>query len=373
MLPDAFGCADGSRVETAQDWIERRRPELLDLFGRHMYGVTPPHQVEVRSSVVAEDTAALAGRATRVEVLVSFGPQPAGLSMRLRLYLPDQATGPVPAFLGLNFRGNQVVESGPDESGAGDGDRRHEPWPLARLLERGYAVATACYEDIDPDTDDFGNGVHPLFYRGGQTRPGPHEWGAIGAWAWGLRRALDVLVDDPRIDGHRVVAVGHSRLGKAALWAAAQDERFAMVVSNNSGCGGAALSRRRVGETVDAITQRFPHWFCSAFASYARKEETLPVDQHLLLALIAPRPLYVASAQEDTWADPLGEFLGACHASPVYRMLGVEGLAVDEMPAVSSPVTSRIGYHIRPGGHAMTAYDWDRFADAADRHLSRAE
>jgi hypothetical protein len=375
-----------------------------------MYGATPVEPVEASRTVVGEDATSLDGRATRVEVLVSFGPSgarpPAAVrpSMLLWLYLPNDVPGPVPAFLGLNFRGNQAVESGSPES-----DGRVEPWPLARLVERGYAVATACYEDIDPDVDDFGNGVHPLFYPDGQDRPGPHEWGAIGAWAWGLSRALDVLVgadvadgtdavdgadvaddsddgpnggrvdrgrvdrgrvDRGRVDGRRVVVVGHSRLGKAALWAAAQDERFAMAVSNNSGCGGASLSRRQVGETVEAITRRFPHWFCPAFASYAGREHTLPFDQHLLLALVAPRPVYVASAEDDTWADPYGEFLAAKHASSAYELLGVEGLAADEMPPLSSPVHSRIGYHIRPGGHALTAYDWERFADAADRHLS---
>jgi hypothetical protein len=353
-----------------------------------MYGATPVEPVEVGRTVVGEDATSLDGRATRVEVLVSFGPAgarpPATVrpSMRLWLYLPNGVPGPVPAFLGLNFRGNQAVESGSPES-----DGRVEPWPLARLVERGYAVATACYEDIDPDVDDFGNGVHPLFYPDGQDRPGPHEWGAIGAWAWGLSRALDVLVgadvadgadgaddsdigpDGGRVDGRRVVVVGHSRLGKAALWAAAQDERFAMAVSNNSGCGGASLSRRQVGETVEAITRRFPHWFCPVFASYAGREHTLPFDQHLLLALVAPRPVYVASAEDDTWADPYGEFLAAKHASTAYELLGVEGLAADEMPPLSSPIRSRIGYHIRPGGHALTAYDWERFADAADRHL----
>jgi hypothetical protein len=380
VLPDPLVCVDGSRVQTAEDWWTRRRPELLDLFARHMYGTTPAGPIDVRRTVVGEDTTSLSGRATRVEVLVSFErpaeadrPASTGPSMRLWIYLPNEASGPVPAFLGLNFRGNQAVESRSAES-----DGRVEPWPLARLVERGYAVATACYEDIDPDVDDFGNGVHPLFYREGQHRPGPHEWGAIGAWAWGLSRALDVLVDDARVDGarvdaRRVVAVGHSRLGKVALWAAAQDERFAMAVSNNSGCGGASLSRRQVGETVEAITQRFPHWFCPAFASYAGREHALPIDQHLLLSLVAPRPVYVASAQDDTWADPEGEFLGAKRASAAYELLGVEGLATNEMPVLSSPVCSRIGYHIRPGGHAMTAYDWERFADAADRHLGEAD
>lgn len=359
-LPDPLVGEDGTPVRTAEEWFGSRRSEILDLFERHVYGRTPKAAVPMRAERLSRDDSALDGRAVRQEVRLWFGER---LHVDVLAFLP-RAVESAPVFLGLNFRGNRLVEHGSTAT-----DPIAHPWPIGEMVERGYGVVTACYEDIDPDVDDFDNGPHPLFYRPGQTRPEPEEWGAIGAWAWGLSRIMDWLEREPGVDARRVIVLGHSRMGKTALWAAAQDQRFAAAVSNNSGCGGAALSRRDVGESVEAITRRFPHWFCRTFASYADNEQALPVDQHMLIALIAPRPVYIASAEEDIWADPEGEFLGGLGADPVYRLLGTDGLAATERPPLEQPVRSRIGYHIRPGGHAMTVYDWHRFADFADHHF----
>lgn len=383
-LPDPLVFQDGSPVKTSADW-EKRRIELLDLFAETVYGKTPVGRpadmwFELRKKV----DHFLNGKATMEEIRIHFSKGSDGPYLDLLLIKPAKVVKDgFPTFVSPNFPGNQGISDSPEITISKTWTRENKElvkegivvnhqsteksrgiqasrWPLEMIVDSGAALATFFYCDIDPDFDDgFENGIHALF-----GKPAPNEWGSIGSWAWGCSRVMDLLEEDPSINRKKVAVMGHSRLGKTALWAGAQDERFALVVSNDSGCGGAALSRRAYGETVGRINKSFPHWFSDTFRQYNENEAALPVDQHELIALIAPRLVYVASAIDDQWADPKGEFLSAKHAGPVYELLGKKGVGVEEMPGLDSPVGYDIRYHIRTGKHDVTDFDWEQYLKA---------
>ena len=389
VLPDPLLMSDGTKVTNAHAWKTGRRPEVLELFRTHVYGRSPIEQPQdMTFKVFDHERRALGGLATRKQVAVNFTGKQDGPGMDILIYLPNNRKKPIPTFVILNFGGNHTIHADPaikmssswmrpgsgivnNHAMADSRGKASSRFPVEEILKRGYGLATIYYGDIDPDFHDgFKNGVHPAFDKLREGKRASDAWGSIGAWAWGLSRAVDYFEADADIDHNRVIVLGHSRLGKTSLWAGARDERFAIVISNDSGCGGAALSRRRLGETVGRINTSFPHWFCENFKKYNGKEDDLPVDQHMLIALIAPRPVYVTSADEDLWADPKGEFLSCKHADPVYRLLGLNGLGIDRMPGLDRPVKKgTIGYHVRSGGHNLTEYDWQQFMDFADAHF----
>ncbi len=392
-LPDPLVMFDGTAVTTRGQWEGERRPELKRLFQHYMYGQMPPAPGGMKYKVRNLGSDCLGGKASLKEILITFGPAPAP-SMHLVLVVPNQRKKPVPVFLGLNFNGNHTVLNDPSISlptfwmpnsspgctnnRATDAGRGAEVgvWAIEQSIDRGYAVATFCYGDIDPDRPDAPDGVRAWFARGAGRTPGveagstpQYDWGDIASWAWGVRRAVDYLVTDRDIDRHRIAAVGHSRNGKAVMLAAAMDDRIALVIPHQAGCGGTAPSRGKVGESVKQINDRFPHWFNAEFKKFNLKPERLPFDQHCLVALCAPRPVLFSNATEDTWANPEGQFAMLKAAEPVYRLMKAGAVGAEAMPEVGKLVDTKLGFYIRPGKHSMTTDDWKIFLDFADKHL----
>lgn len=389
-LPSALLTNEGSTVTNRAMWEDSRRPAVLKLFEAEVYGRSP-QACEILHKMVSEKQDAINGKATQREVDLTMLTGSRSTTMRLLIYTPKSSSN-VPVFIGLNFQGNHTINASKDISitrnwvrnrGGVKNNQATEAtrgtavgrWPIETIIDRGYGLVTIYYGDIDPDfADGFKNGIHPQFEQQMKSIPQGERWGSIAAWAYGLSRAVDYFEQDDALDATRVAVIGHSRLGKTSLWAGANDPRFKLVISNNSGCGGAALSRRAIGETVERINTSFPHWFCENYRKYNKNENACPVDQHMLIGLIAPRAVYVASATGDQWADPRGEFLSCVHADPIYRLLGTSGMGGTappaEFPAAESPINSgRLGYHLRTGKHDVTDYDWNRYLDFADRHL----
>jgi hypothetical protein len=374
-LPDPLMMFDGTPVTTATQWQNQRRPELISLFEYYMYGKAPAAPVNFTVAIDPPAKDVFDGKAVRKIITLHFGSE--GTPPVSLLLVAPNVDKPVPVFLGLSLvRDKNAIDDPnsllPDNS----------PWAkywsesiknIEHAVDRGYAVAVMFAQEICPDVREgdeaFFKGVHCGYMKPGQIRPGPHEWAAIAAWAWGLQRGVDYLVQDAAIDKQRIIVVGHSRFGKTALLAGALDERIAMVIPSQAGCGGTAPSRTQVGETVERINGAFPHWFNDTFKQFNDKVERLPFDQHCLMALVAPRPLLLTNATEDEWANPHGQYDMLVAAAPVYELLGVkEALAAKDFPKENVLIDSRLGYFFRPGKHSVNIADWDAWMDFSDKH-----
>ncbi|MBE6376505.1 MAG: acetylxylan esterase [Lentisphaerae bacterium] len=379
-IPSVLTKADGSKVANAWEWMSVRRPEVLDFYTREVYGEFPPRPEEMTSEIVNVKNDALDNTAIRKEIKVTFRQGDLSHSLMMLVYIPKEAPEKVPVFLGLNFKGNHattdetdVLETGRDTDGNLVELARGvqcERWEFKKAVARGFAVATCCYHDIFPDfpTDEaWRQSIYRIFYPEMIPAELNKKHSAIGAWAWGLSRMLDVLEGEKLIDCRRAGVCGHSRLGKTSLWCGANDLRFQVVASNDSGHGGSALFKRNLGESITILNMAFPHWFVSGFEQYNDKDADLPFDQNFLMALIAPRMLCIGSATEDLWADPKGEFLAGVYASEVYRLFGVPGMPVTEHPAADVNVTGEISYHMRTGVHNILWQDWDHYFEAAEK------
>lgn len=383
-LPDVLTCEDGSKVTTVKEWEKKRRPEILEWFSANVYGRTPQEKIKVSYETLSENPNDMGGKATSKQVKFIFSNGKKNIEAIMLLYIPNQVKGKVPVFVGYNFKGNHSTTldttvlysvnfplvKAPDHRDWKRGVQMSR-WSYDLIIDRGYAIATMFYQDIFPDVPGLKeHSIVSLFSDYDPDSTAQDEWQAIGAWAWGSSRIVDYLEKkEKRLNTNQIAIMGHSRQGKAALWAGALDPRFKVVISNDSGCGGAALSMREYGERLEHVTSIKPAWFCPAYNRYILKESTLPYDQHELLALIAPRHLYVASAVEDRWADPKGEFLATYYAGPVFELYGKKSLGTDIMPELNQPIMQDVGYHIRTGIHDVTEYDWKCFLDFADLHF----
>lgn len=383
-LPDPL-VVKGKRISTKTAWEKQGRPAVLKMFAEKVYGINPfPASIQIATEVKTINENALGGKAISKQITLRFPEISPNLALHVLLYLPKNAQK-VPAFVSLNFTGNHTttkeqdifvtenwVNAGFDKSyvnnrataaSRGIAERR---WPMEAIIARGYAVATAYYGDLEPDhAEGWKTGLRSML-----TPEQRDKWGALGVWAWSMSRMVDYLIqNETQIDKNKIIGVGHSRIGKATLWAGAEDPRFAIVVSNDSGEGGAALARRWIGETVEHLNTQFPHWFCTNYKKYNKAVNDLPIDQHALLGLMAPRPLYVASATEDTWADPKGEFMSALESQNVYSLYKKTGLGTEKMPLPNTSIGQTIGYHIREGKHDILIYDWEQYMNFADKHF----
>ena len=382
-LPDPLVMFDGRRVTSRGQWFKERRPELQALFQHYMYGAIPPKPAHALARKLGEYHDFLAGKATLKLVRLETGPVKAP-RIDLMLVVPNARSGPAPIFLAMDFCGNHALTADPrvplargwlydsckgcTNNAATEAARGSQAadWPLAEIVRRGYALAAFYSGDVDADRAEVSEGIYAWLAGGDRARNNPTNRGTIAAWAWGFHRCVDYLVSEPGVDAHRIAALGHSRNGKTALLAAAFDERIAIAFAHQAGCGGSAPSRGKTGESVKAINDRFPHWFNAQFKRFNDAPERLPLDQNCLVALCAPRPVLFFAAEDDQWTNPAGQFQVLQAATPVYRFLGTEGLAANEMPPRGQLVTSPLGYYVREGKHSMTADDWTVFMNFAD-------
>ncbi|HET7348700.1 MAG TPA: acetylxylan esterase [Acidobacteriaceae bacterium] len=383
-LPDPLVLKNGKRVRDAKTWFTQRRPEILEMLTTQQFGRAPGRPADESFEVTDKGTPALDGKAIRKQITIHLLKDPAAPQIHLLLYTPAAAKKPVPVLLSIGFGPVQFAVDDPGITPETMWDpktntrvpakpmRFFRPTNIVPLLDAGIGYATFYYGDVDPDYPaGFSSGIRARYLKAGQTERAPDEWGSIAAWAWGMSRVEDYFETDRSVDAKRVAIHGVSRLGKTVVWAGASDQRFALVIASCSGEGGAALSHRNYGETIAHLTapSRYPYQFAANYAKYAGFPDKAPFDAHMLLALIAPRPVLLQTGNKDFWSDPKGEFLAAVAAGPVYKLLGKDGLDTDVWPAAGQPILHDIGYTMHEGGHGMVPSDWDVYLEFLKMHL----
>lgn len=350
VLPALLKTLKGRLVNNSSAWEKQRRPEIIGLFEENVYGRTPKKFDSVRYRVTNDVPRAMEGRAHLKEVAITLWNKGKSVTVPVVLFTPNNRKKPVPVFLLINNRPKRNTD--PTRA------VKSTFWPAEMVIDSGYAIAAFNINDAAPDKKDtYQHGVLDQLFP--EMLQKPDGMKAIGTWAWTASRVLDYFETNPDINAKKVAVVGHSRGGKTALWAGAQDTRFAMVVSSCSGSSGASLARRKYGETVSLINKQFGYWFNDNYKNYSNDVNALPVDQHMLIGLIAPRPVYTTNAVEDRWADPVGSYLSVVNALPAYRLYNPQLTLPVTFPATNKPIMqSVIGYHFREGKHDLNLYDW---------------
>lgn len=381
-LPDPLVLQNGASVKNRQAWMKKRHPEILELFYTYQFGKCPDRN-EVSFHVFDSGTPAYGGKAIRKQVTIYFTRDTSNYKADLLMYLPANAKAPSPLFFKISFMPNSMVVDDPEVRRGKMWNREGEKVPapegrkfgmldVEKFIAQDIGVATIYYGDIEPDfAKGIKDGIRGYYLKDGKDYPAPDEWGAISAWSWGLSCAMDYLETDKQVNADKIAIFGISRLGKTALWTGARDERFGMVIASCSGEGGAALSRRNYGETIKHMTDssRYFYQFCTNWADFSENPDKSPVDAHLLIALVAPRPVLLQTGSTDYWSDPKGEFLAAVAASPVYQLFHKKGIDVREMPEVGTPILNDIGYYMHEGGHGALPTDYDIAVEFMKKHF----
>ena len=382
-LPDPLILLNGKKVTDSKTWYQKRRPEIVKLYEENQFGRYPAKPKDMTFKVLEKGTLSFDGKAIRRQVTVYFTKDTASYKMDLLIYLPAQSKTPVPLFLNVSFSANESTVADPGIKDGSTWGRDGKRVPASRnmtfgrfnilpFIEQGIGVATVYYGDIEPDfAKGIKYGIRGYYLKPETSKPEPGEWGAISAWAWGLSRAMDYFETDKDIKAGKIALFGVSRLGKTVLWTAARDPRFAMVIASCSGEGGAALSRRNYGETIKhlADSSRYFYQFCGNYGKYGDRVNEFPVDAHMLLSLIAPRPVLLQTGDKDFWSDPKGEFLAAVAAGPVFKLLGAQGLETNVMPEAGKPIMNTLGYYMHSGGHGALPTDYPVFMDFIKKNL----
>ncbi|HPR12290.1 MAG TPA: acetylxylan esterase [Bacteroidales bacterium] len=382
-LPDPLTMLNGKKVKNEKQWYKKRRPEILELFYEFQYGKVPGKPKDMSFNVFDKGTPALEGKALRKQVTVYFTKDTSDYKMDILVYLPADAKGPVPLFLNLSFSPNATIADDPGIRAGTMWGRDGQRLPvsrrggfgrmnLAQFLDEGIGFASIYYGDIEPDfAKGYKYGIRSYYTKPDTAYPAPDQWGAISAWSWGLSRAMDYFETDPLIDETKVALFGISRLGKTVLWTGVRDDRFGMVIASCGGEGGAALSRRNYGENIDHMTHptRYFYQFAGNWRNYKDDFNSSPVDAHMLVALMAPRPLLLQTGLTDYWSDPKGEFLSAVAAEPVWKLLGKKGLETNKWPAPGEAILNDLGYYMHEGGHGAMPADYAVFIRFMKMHF----